>query len=68
MEKSKNNIIIDFTELPEIFYSDLNRLEKNVAILMRTIFKNQGLSLPASNEFLLSEEDVDNLHISSSGC
>jgi len=48
--------------------SDLNRLEKNVAILMRTIFKNQGLSLPASNEFLLSEEDVDNLHISSSGC
>ena len=48
--------------------SDLNRLEKNVAILMRTIFKNQGLSLPASNGFLLSEEDVDNLHISSSGC
>ena len=41
---------------------DLNRLVKNVEILMHTIFKNQGLSLPASNGFLPSEEDVDSLH------
>jgi hypothetical protein len=39
---------------------DLNRLERNVAILMRTIFRNQGLSLPASNAHLLSAEYADN--------
>ena len=39
---------------------DLNRLERNVAILMRTIFRNRGLSLPASNAHLLSEEYADN--------
>jgi len=37
----------------------LDRLEKNVAILMRTMFKNQGLSLPASNGYLPSATDVD---------
>ena len=37
----------------------LERLEKNVAVLMRTIFKNQGLDHPASNGYLLSEVDVD---------
>jgi hypothetical protein len=38
---------------------DLARLKKNVDVLMRTIFKNQGLSLPVSNGFLPSEADVD---------
>lgn len=32
----------------------LERLEKNVTTLINTIFKNQGLNLPASNEHLLS--------------
>lgn len=34
---------------------DLDRLKKNVDILMRTIFKNRGLDLPASSDYLLSE-------------
>ena len=38
---------------------DLARLRKNVDVLIRTIFKNQGLSLPVSNGFLPSEADVD---------
>ena len=38
---------------------DLARLEKNVDILIKTIFKNQGLSLPASSGYLLSEVFVD---------
>lgn len=38
---------------------DLDRLKFNVNILMRTIFKNQGLDLPASNGYLLSEVSVD---------
>ena len=42
---------------------DLARLKKNVDILMRTIFKNQGLDLPASNGYLPSATDVDSLHI-----
>ena len=33
---------------------DLDRLKFNVYILMRTIFKNQGLDLPVSSEHLLS--------------
>ena len=41
---------------------DLARLKNNVEVLIRTIFKNQGLSLPASNGFLPSEEAVDSLH------
>lgn len=32
----------------------LERLEKNVETLIKTIFKNRGLNLPASNEHLLS--------------
>ena len=39
---------------------DLNRLKKNVAILMRTIFKNRGLSLPASTSRQFFEEFFDN--------
>ena len=39
---------------------DLARLQKNVNILMNTIFKNRGLSLPASSDFLPSEESSDN--------
>jgi hypothetical protein len=39
--------------------SDLQRLRKNVHTLMKTIFKNQGLSLPVSNVCLPSEELVD---------
>jgi hypothetical protein len=38
---------------------DLKRLQKNVAVLMRTIFRSQGLSLPASTAHLLSEEYAD---------
>jgi hypothetical protein len=38
---------------------DLARLRKNVDVLIRTIFKNQGLSLPVSNGFLPFEADVD---------
>jgi hypothetical protein len=38
---------------------DLQRLKKNVHILMETIFKNQGLDLPASSGYLLSEVLVD---------
>ena len=38
---------------------DLQRLKKNVHILMQTIFKNQGLNLPASSGYLLSEALVD---------
>ena len=38
---------------------DLQRLKKNVHILMQTIFKNQGLNLPASSGYLLSEAIVD---------
>lgn len=38
---------------------DLARLKKNVQILMNTIFKNQGLDLPASSDYLLSEVFVD---------
>ena len=38
---------------------DLKRLEKNVAMLMRTIFKNQGLSLPASTAPQFFAEYVD---------
>jgi dephospho-CoA kinase len=44
---------------------DLARLEKNVEVLMRTIFKNRGLNLPASNGYLPSATDVDSSHISS---
>jgi len=47
---------------------DLARLEKNVDVLIKTIFKNRGLNPLASNGFLPSELDVDSLHISSSGC
>ena len=43
--------------------SDLARLEKNVEILVRTIFKNQGLDRLASIGPLLSEESSDSLHI-----
>jgi hypothetical protein len=32
---------------------DLKRLEKNVETLIKTIFKNQGLSLPASKQLHL---------------
>jgi hypothetical protein len=42
--------------------SDLKRLEKNVAILMRTIFKNLGLSLPASTSRHFFAQDADNSH------
>ena len=38
---------------------DLQRLKKNVHVLMQTLFKNQGLSLPASSGYLLSEVFVD---------
>ena len=38
---------------------DLDRLKKNVDILMRTIFKNRGLDLPVSSDYLLSEVSVD---------
>ena len=38
---------------------DLDRLKLNVRILMRTIFKNRGLDLPASSDYLLSEVCVD---------
>ena len=38
---------------------DLQRLKKNVDILAKTIFKNQGLDLPASSGYLLSEVFVD---------
>tara|TARA_B110000459_G_C16620463_1_gene501292 strand:+ start:4494 stop:5054 length:561 start_codon:yes stop_codon:yes gene_type:complete len=38
---------------------DMQRLKKNVDILIRRIFKNQGLSLPASSDYLLSELYVD---------
>jgi hypothetical protein len=38
---------------------DLQRLKKNVHILMETIFKNQGLDLPVSSGYLLSEVLVD---------
>jgi dephospho-CoA kinase len=38
---------------------DLARLEKNVEILIKTIFKNQGLSLPASTQLHLFEEYAD---------
>ena len=41
---------------------DLARLEKNVAILMRTIFKNQGVDLPASNVLRQPEVNVGSLH------
>jgi len=37
----------------------LDRLEKNVAILMRTIFKSRALSLPASTSRHFSELFVD---------
>jgi len=39
---------------------DLKRLERNVDTLIRTIFRNQGLSLPASTAHLLSVEYADN--------
>jgi hypothetical protein len=42
---------------------DLARLKNNVEVLIRTIFKNQGLSLPVSNGYLPSATDVDSLHI-----
>ena len=42
---------------------DLKRLEKNVDVLMCTIFKNQGLDRLASIGPLLSEESSDSLHI-----
>ena len=42
---------------------DLARLEKNVDILVKTIFKNQGLDRLASIGPLLSEESADSLHI-----
>jgi|TARA_B100001094_G_scaffold9563_1_gene8545 hypothetical protein len=38
---------------------DLQRLKKNVHVLMQTVFKNQGLNLPAASEYLLSEVFVD---------
>jgi len=38
---------------------DLDRLKLNVKTLMTTIFKNQGLDLPASSDYLLSEVSVD---------
>ena len=38
---------------------DLSRLKKNVDILIKTLFKNQGLDLPASSDYLLSEVFVD---------
>jgi hypothetical protein len=38
---------------------DLARLEKNVDILIKTIFKNRGLSLPASTQLPLFEEFAD---------
>ena len=38
---------------------DLQRLKRNVDILIRTIFKNRGLDLPASSGYLLSEVFVD---------
>ena len=38
----------------------VERLEKNVAMLMRTIFKNRELSLPASTSRHFSELFVDN--------
>ena len=47
---------------------DLARLRKNVDVLIRTIFKNQGLSLPVSNGYLPSATDVDSSHILSSDC
>jgi hypothetical protein len=37
----------------------LDRLEKNVAILMRTIFRSRGLSLPVSSGHHFSELFVD---------
>jgi dephospho-CoA kinase len=38
---------------------DLNRLRKNIAILMRTIFRNRGLSLPVSTQHHFFEEYAD---------
>ena len=38
---------------------DLQRLKKNVHVLMQTVFKNQGLNLPAASEYLLSDVFVD---------
>ena len=37
----------------------LERLEKNIAVLMRKIFRSRGLSLPASTAHLLSVEYAD---------
>ena len=37
----------------------LDRLEKNVAILMRTIFRNRGLSLPVSSGHHFFEQSSD---------
>ena len=38
---------------------DLQRLEKNIAMLMRTLFKNLALSLPASTSHHFFESPVD---------
>ena len=38
---------------------DLKRLEKNIAVLMRTIFKNRALSLPASTSHHFFELSAD---------
>lgn len=47
---------------------DFARLKNNVHILVKTLFKNQGLNLPAANGYLPSATDVDSSHILSSGC
>ena len=38
---------------------DFDRLKNNVHILVKTLFKNQGLNLPAANGYLPSATDVD---------
>jgi len=40
----------------------LERLERNVDILIKTIFKNQGVNHPASTVRRLSELIADSLH------